>query len=85
MCLTEQHRELSCRSTPPAFTRFADDCGDSPADLAAATNSLPFEGNDRKFRRPAPFRRPVPSLMVYILLEVAPLLAEKINENVGTT
>jgi len=55
--------------------------GDSPADLAAATNSLSFEGNDRELRRPAPFRKPAPSLMVHVLLEVAPLLAEKINSD----
>jgi len=62
------------RSTPPEFIRATDDVGDSPADLAAATNSLPFEGNDCKLRRPAPFRKPAPSLLVCLLLEVAPLL-----------
>jgi hypothetical protein len=54
----EAHHELSRRSTPPEFIRATDDSGDSPADLAAATNSLSFEGNDRELRRPAPFRKP---------------------------
>jgi hypothetical protein len=41
--------QIICRSSPPTF-------GDSPADLAAATNPLSFdEDKDSKLRRPTPF------------------------------
>jgi len=52
--------------------------GDSPADLAAATNSRTFEGNLQRASATFPFQQTrEPSTNVCLLLEVAPLLCFK--------
>ena len=64
--------QLICRSSSP----FA--CGDSPADLAAATNSRFQKDMCDELRRPTPFHRTLAEALlaspVRLLLEAAPLL-----------
>ena len=79
-------RELFCRSTPPAFIRSADDYGDSPADLAAATNSRTFEGNAQRASATCPFQqtREPSTKRLLTIGGRASTLFQKINELIGT-